>query len=169
MNWVKLFDRNYDGQDRYVNMLDLKKPSSQQIAMEAFFFGYQAFTAKADEMLARRGLSRVHHRILFFIARHPGLSVKELLGYLGVTKQALNTPLRQLQEMSMVESVAASDDKRKRQLGLTAEGARLEQALRREQSRLLARVFREVGEPAVQAWLAINQALGRARLAGGED
>ena len=24
--------------------------------MEAFFFGYQAFTAKADEMLARRGL-----------------------------------------------------------------------------------------------------------------
>ena len=100
--------------------------------MEAFFFGYQAFTAKPDEMLARRGLSRVHHRILFFIARYPGLSVKELLGYLGVSKQALNTPLRQLQEMSMVESVAASDDKRKRQLGLTVEGTRLEQALRRE-------------------------------------
>ena len=77
--------------------------------MEAFFFGYQAFTAKPDEMLARRGLSRVHHRILFFIARYPGLSVKELRGYLGVSKQALNTPLRQLQEMSMVESVAASD------------------------------------------------------------
>ncbi|WJN57213.1 Transcriptional regulator, MarR family [Pseudomonas sp. SO81] len=169
INWVKLFDRNYDGQDGYVNMLDLKKPSSQQAAMEAFFFGYQAFTAKPDEMLARRGLSRVHHRILFFIARHPGLSVKELLGYLGVTKQALNTPLRQLQEMSMVECVAASDDKRKRQLGLTVEGAKLEQALRHEQSRLLAKVFKEAGEPAVQAWLAINQALGKARQAGGED
>src|SRR5690606_25147518 len=56
INWVKLFDRNYAGQDRYVNMLDLKKPSSQQAAMEAFFFAYQAFTAKPDEMLARRGL-----------------------------------------------------------------------------------------------------------------
>ena len=122
-----------------------------------------------DEMLARRGLSRVHHRILFFIARYPGLSVKELLGYLGVSKQALNTPLRQLQEMSMVESVAASDDKRKRQLGLTAEGTRLEQALRREQVRLLERVFNEAGEPAVQAWLAVNQALSKARQAGGED
>ena len=144
-------------------MLDLKESDTQQAAMEAFFFGYQAFTAKPDEMLARRGLSRVHHRILFFIARYPGLSVKQLLGYLGVSKQALNTPLRQLQEMSMVQSTAASDDKRKRLLALTPEGARLEQALRREQSRLLTRVFREAGEPAVQAWLAVNQALGRTR------
>ena len=69
----------------------------------------------------------------------------------------------------MVESVAASDDKRKRQLGLTAEGTRLEQALRREQVRLLERVFNEAGEPAVQAWLAVNQALSKARQAGGED
>lgn len=150
-------------------MFDLKKTSSQQAAMAAFFFGYQAFTAKPDEILAKRGLSRVHHRILFFIACYPGLSVSQLLSYLGVSKQALNMPLRQLLEMHLVESVAATDDKRKRQLGLTAEGAKLEQALRREQSRLLERVFKEAGEPAVQAWLAVNQALGKARQAGGED
>ena len=46
----------------------IKNSTAQQAAMEAFFFGYQAFTAKPDEMLAKRGLSRVHHRILFFIA-----------------------------------------------------------------------------------------------------
>ena len=86
--------------------------------MEAFFFGYQAFTAKPDEMLAKRGLSRVHHRILFFIAKYPGLNMSELLGYLGVSKQALNMPLRQLIEMDMVQSEAAADDKRKRLLGL---------------------------------------------------
>ncbi len=128
--------------------------------MEAFFFGYQAFTAKADEMLARRGLSRVHHRILFFIARYPGLSVKQLLGYLGVSKQALNTPLRQLLEMHLVESVAAEDDKRKRLLGFTAEGAKLERSLRREQARLLQRAFSEAGESAFQGWLSVNQTLG---------
>ncbi len=131
--------------------------------MEAFFFGYQAFTAKADEILARRGLSRVHHRILFFIARYPGLSVKELLAALGVSKQALSTPLRQLLEMHLVQSVAAEDDKRKRLLGFTAEGAKLEQALRREQTRLLQRVFDEAGEAAVSGWLQINQALGKTR------
>lgn len=136
--------------------------------MESFFFGYQTFTAKADEMLARRGLSRVHHRILFFIAKYPGLSVKLLLGYLGVSKQALSTPLRQLLEMHLVESLTATDDKRKRLLGLTAEGAKLERALRREQAKLLQRAFAESGEAAVGGWLAVNQALGNSRQGGGD-
>ena len=141
-------------------MLDLKNPTSQQQAMEAFFFGYQAFTAKADEMLERRGLSRVHQRIVFFIARYPNLSVKELLALLGVSKQALNMPLRQLQEMHLVDSVASQTDKRKRLLELTAEGSRFEQALRREQVKLLERVFADAGEAAVSGWLAVNLALG---------
>ncbi|SDA70364.1 transcriptional regulator, MarR family [Pseudomonas sp. NFACC15-1] len=142
-------------------MIDLKNPTSQQMAMEAFFFGYQAFTAKADEMLERRGLSRVHQRIVFFIARYPSLSVKELLALLGVSKQALNMPLRQLMEMHLVNSVASETDKRKRLLELTAEGERFEQALRREQVKLLERVFAEAGETAVTGWLAVNLALGK--------
>ncbi|WP_153789103.1 MarR family transcriptional regulator [Pseudomonas sp. EMN2] len=140
-------------------MLDLKNPASQQQAMEAFFFGYQAFTAKADEMLERRGLGRVHQRIVFFIARYPNLSVKELLAVLGVSKQALNMPLRQLMEMRLVDSQACEADKRMRLLQLTEEGARLEQALRREQVKLLERVFAEAGDAAVNGWLAVNQAL----------
>ncbi|AXP04652.1 MarR family transcriptional regulator [Pseudomonas fluorescens] len=142
-------------------MIDLKNPTAQQMAMEAFFFGYQAFTAKADEMLERRGLSRVHQRIVFFIARYPSLSVKELLALLGVSKQALNMPLRQLMEMHLVNSVASETDKRKRLLELTAEGERFEQALRREQVKLLERVFAEAGEAAVDGWLAVNLALGK--------
>ena len=133
--------------------------------MEAFFFGYQAFTAKADEMLARRGLSRVHQRIVFFIAHYPGVSVKELLILLGVSKQALNTPLRQLIEMDLVRSVAPETDKRKRLLELTADGVSFEKALRHEQVKLLQRVFAQAGEDAVNGWLAINQALGQSRQA----
>ena len=147
-------------------MIDLKNSSTQQIAMEAFFFGYQAFTAKADEMLDRRGLSRVHQRIVFFIARYPGLSVKELLGVLGVSKQALNTPLRQLIEMELVLSVAPEDDKRKRLLELTAEGRKFEESLRREQVKLLQRVFAEAGREAVDGWMAVNQALGNTMTRG---
>lgn len=140
-------------------MPDLKQIAIQRQIMESFFLGYRAFTAKPDEMLARRGLSRVHHRILFFIANYPDLSVKELLGYLGVSKQALNTPLRQLIEMQLVESRTAEDDKRKRMLRFTPEGAKLEQALRREQLRLLERAFQHAGEEAVAGWLSVNQAL----------
>lgn len=147
-------------------MPDLKKSAVQRQIMESFFLGYQAFTAKPDEMLARRGLSRVHHRILFFIASYPDLSVKELLSYLGVSKQALNTPLRQLIEMHLVESLTAADDKRKRMLRFTAQGAKLEQALRREQVRLLQRAFDDVGEQAVDGWLAVNEALAMEKAKG---
>ena len=142
-------------------MLDLKSPANQQIAMEAFFFGYQAFTAKADEMLERRGFSRVHQRIVFFIARYPDLSVKELLGLLGVSKQALNAPLRQLIAMNLVHSTTPQTDKRKRLLGLSDEGIKFERALRREQVKLLQRVFGEAGQEAVDGWLTVNQALGQ--------
>lgn len=127
--------------------------------MEAFFFSYRAFTAKPDEMLARRGLSRVHHRILFFIARNPGLSVSQLLSALGVTKQALNLPLRQLLERDLIRSEACDNDKRRRLLELTTEGGKLEKALRQEQGRLLQRAFDEAGEDAVRGWLAVNQAI----------
>lgn len=145
-------------------MLDLKKRDSQQQAMEAFFFGYRAFTAKADGMLERRGLSRVHQRIVFFISRYPNLSVKELLALLGVTKQALNTPLRQVIEMRLVNSIESQSDKRKRLLELTDAGLRLEQSLRREQVKLLEHVFAEAGETAVNGWLSVNLALGKTQM-----
>jgi len=41
---------------------------------------------------------------------------------------------------------------------------RFEKNLRREQVRLLQRVFGQAGEEAVNGWLAINQALGQSRL-----
>ncbi|PJI49740.1 MAG: MarR family transcriptional regulator [Pseudomonas sp.] len=140
-------------------MPDLIKNALQLQAMEAFFYSYRAFTAKPDEMLARRGLGRVHHRILFFIARNPGLSVSQLLAALGVTKQALNVPLRQLQELDLIHSEACDNDKRKRLLELTTEGGKLEKALRQEQGRLLQLAFDEAGEDAVRGWLAVNQAI----------
>ncbi|GGL99492.1 transcriptional regulator [Pseudomonas asuensis] len=140
-------------------MLDLKNTVAQRQAMQSFFFGYQAFTAKADEMLLRRGLGRVHQRILFFIAGSPGISHKDLLEALGVTKQAANPPLRQLLEKDMIVVESDLEDKRKRRLRLTPHGTRLEQVLRREQVRLLQRAFDEAGEAAVEGWMKINQTL----------
>ena len=112
-------------------------------------------------MIERRGLNRVHQRIVFFVGRYPSLSVKELLTLLGVSKQVLNIPLRQLLEMHLVNSVAAQTEKRKRLLELTDDGALFEQSLRREQVKLLERVFTEAGEAAVNGWLAVNLALGK--------
>ncbi|OAN26502.1 MarR family winged helix-turn-helix transcriptional regulator [Pseudomonas oryzihabitans] len=151
-------------------MLDLNQTAQQRLVMETFFFSYQAFTAKADDMLARRGLSRVHQRILFFIAREPGLSNKALLEVLGVSKQALNIPLRQLLEMQLVAMETDATDKRKRRLSLTRGGAALEQTLRREQMRLVQAALATAGPTAAEGWLAFNQALAdRQNTAGSQD
>jgi DNA-binding MarR family transcriptional regulator len=129
--------------------------------MEAFFHAYMAFIDKPDEILAKRGLARVHHRILFFVARRPRLSVKELLQALGVSKQAINIPLRQLLEMDLIHSGADAADKRIKRLTLSVSGSELEQSLHREQVRLLERAFAAAGQDAVQAWLKVNQELAR--------
>jgi DNA-binding MarR family transcriptional regulator len=66
--------------------------------------------------------------------------------------------------MHLVDSVASESDKRKRLLELTDDGARFEQSLRREQVKLLERVFAEAGETAVNGWLTVNLALGKGQL-----
>jgi DNA-binding MarR family transcriptional regulator len=64
-------------------------------------------------------------------------------------------------EMQMVTSTAPASDKRKRLLGLSDEGVKFEAALRKEQVKLLQRVFAEAGAEAVDGWLAVNAALGQ--------
>jgi DNA-binding MarR family transcriptional regulator len=148
----------------------MKTPQSDlRPAMEAFFHAYMAFTGKPDEILARRGLARVHHRIMFFVARRPLHSVKDLLASLGVTKQAINIPLRQLIEMGLIEPCADAQDKRIKRLALTEEGRRLEESLHKEQVRLLERAFAATGHEAVQGWLRVNQEMAKLDTLGKTD
>lgn len=128
-------------------------------AIERLYFAYRAFTEQPDRLLARRGLGRVHHRILYFVGRRPGLAVGELLETLRVTKQALNAPLRQLVEMRLVASSPAPHDRRIRQLALTAAGARLERRLTATQLRRLSDAFAASGPDAARGWHAVMRAM----------
>lgn len=144
-------------------MADLsKRPRGRDLdrALEALHFAFRAVTVGPDAVLAERGLSRVHHRILYFIARSPGLRVHELRTTLGVSKQAMNAPLRELTERGLVgESVDASDRRGKR-LRLTAAGKRLEESVSGHQRELFARVFRQVGKGDEAAWFRVMDRLG---------
>ncbi|GGY02854.1 transcriptional regulator [Paludibacterium paludis] len=131
--------------------------------MEAFFHAYMAFTAKPDEILAGHGLARVHHRIMFFVGHYPGLSVKDLLAHLRVTKQAINFPLRQLAQMGLLNSRTAWHDKRVKELYLTEAGQALEASLYGAQVAFLERSFDGCSDEAVAGWLAVNQRMARER------
>ncbi len=107
-------------------MIDLNRQAELRESIELFFFAYRAFTAPPDRILAERGLGRVHHRILYFVGRQSGTTVTELLGTLGVTKQALNAPLRQLVEMGLIDATVDSSDKRLKRLSFSTAGASLD-------------------------------------------
>jgi DNA-binding MarR family transcriptional regulator len=144
-------------------MLDPKRQAELRESIELFFFAYRAFTARPDRILGQRGLSRVHHRILYFVGRSPGIAINALLDILGVTKQALNAPLRQLLEMKLVAVRTAAHDRRFRQLTLTPDGARLEAQLTGTQMKQLGAVFAASGSDAEAAWRAVMQRMAEGR------
>jgi DNA-binding MarR family transcriptional regulator len=121
-------------------------------AIELLHFAYRAMIREPDRLLARRGLGRLHHRILYFVARSPGASVGELTRTLGVSKQALHAPLRELQAKALVAWTRAEADRRVKRLELTAAGRRLEATLSARQRAQFAGVFGRTGTAAERAW-----------------
>ena len=80
-------------------MVDQNTDARLQQAIELFYFAYRSFTAGPDRILLDKGLGRVHHRVLYFVGRNPRININELLQILGVSKQALNGPLRKLTDL----------------------------------------------------------------------
>ncbi len=152
----------------YVNMVDANSnPSSNpgpgpnplflrdeelREGIELLFFAYRDFTAEADAMLARYGLGRTHHRALYFVGRHPGIAVKELLAILKITKQSLAPVLRRLVGRGLVERRRDGRDGRRRALHLSAAGHALEARLTAAQRARIARAYRAAGADAVTGY-----------------
>jgi len=140
-------------------VVDLTRQAELRDAIERLYFAYRAFTDRPDRILERRGLGRVHHRILYFVGRHPGIPIKGLLEVLGVSKQALNAPLRQLIEMTLVAATANAADRRIRNLQLTEQGRRLEAELTGAQTRHLEAALSRAGPDAETGWRTVMAAL----------
>jgi DNA-binding MarR family transcriptional regulator len=140
-------------------MVDQNNQNSLNVALELFHFAFRAFTSGPDAILAEQGLARVHHRILYFVGRNPAISVNALLKILGVSKQALNGPLRALKELDLIAANADEFDKRIKRLTLTLQGQVLENRLSQSQRELMTQVFAEAGSEAEQQWRAIMQKL----------
>ena len=128
-------------------------------AWELMHFALRAVIARPDRMLEKRGLSRVHHRILFFVARQPEMTVNQLLQVLGVSKQALNGPLRELYGQGLVAFTPAANDRRQRLLALTETGRTLEQRLTEPQRMLFDQSLSAAGSRGEAAWRKVMRAM----------
>jgi len=140
---------------KYVNMADVSAhlPASRAAGpdagagsdepiwdlIELLFFAYRDFVGDPDEVLAKLGFGRAHHRVLHFVNRHPGMKVADLLDLLRITKQSLGRVLRELVDQGYVVQKAGESDRRQRLLHVTAKGEALAMRLARLQTE---RIFR---------------------------
>jgi DNA-binding MarR family transcriptional regulator len=146
-----------------VNMVDSNARNLDQ-AQELLFFAFRNLTSEPDRVLAERRLSRVHHRILYFVRRNPGLGPGDLLRILRVSKQALARPLRELAAQGLVRGEALPENRRRKRLALTPAGLRLERRLSGLQRRLFAAAFAAAGPTAAASW---RQVMGLLSGSGG--
>lgn len=134
-----------------VNPLFLREEDLRQ-GIEMLFYAYRDFTAEPDEILARHGFGRAHHRAIYFIGRNPGISVTELLEILKITKQSLSRVLGILIEQQFVDQRPDPADRRRKQLSLTEKGVTLERDLSNSQMARFAGAYREAGAEAVEGF-----------------
>ena len=120
-----------------------------------FYYGYKTFTGEPDKILEKYKIQRAHHRILFFINKFPGISVNKLLKLLDISKQALQTPLKQLIDMNFVESSKSKTDQRVKELRLTKIGTELAEELTNVQNKKMAGIFNSLGEDYKEHWKAV--------------
>jgi DNA-binding MarR family transcriptional regulator len=124
-------------------------------ALESLYFAFRAVVAKPDAHLADLGLARVHHRILYFLRHRPACCITDLLRILGVSKQYLNRPLKELLDLDLIQVEGDARDKRVKRLLLTNQGRQLEQELSGEQRLRFERVFAQAGAEAEADWLRV--------------
>ena len=133
------------------NSLFLREEELRQ-AIELLYYAYRDFTAEPDAMLARYSFGRAHHRVIYFVGRHPQMSVSDLLAILRITKQSLSRVLGQLVRQGFIRQSPGSHDRRRRLLELTERGVELERQLSENQRQRIARAYREAGAQAVEGF-----------------
>src|SRR5271154_5531553 len=115
--------------------------------IELLFFAYRDFVGDADEVLAKLGFGRAHHRVLHFVNRNPGMKVAELLDILRITKQSLGRVLKQLVDEGYVVQKEGAD-RRQRLLYASPAGEALAMKLAGLQTERIGRVLDELGPTA---------------------
>ncbi len=157
-NYVNMAVLNSPEAFRAASPLFLREPEIRR-GVELLYFGYSHLLRGIDEGLADQGLGRAHHRSLYFIARHPDITVSELLRILAITKQSLGRVLNELTERNLIETSMGREDRRQRLLRVTEAGAALEASLFEALRDRMSAAYAQAGQNAVTGFWAVLEGL----------
>ena len=90
--------------------------------IQLLFYAYRETFSDPKEILAKNSFGPAHLRALNLIERNPGTNLGELMYQLKVTKQSLNRVLRDLLKSKMIKQIKDSNDTRRKNIFLDADG-----------------------------------------------
>lgn len=123
-----------------------------RLGMELLFYAYRDFIGPPDEILRERQFGRAHHRVIHFVGRNPGITVRELLSILRITKQSLSRVLSDLLREGIVQQEQGTEDRRQRLLSLSDKGRTFETKVSQSQRDRIAVSFASAGPEAVEGF-----------------
>lgn len=124
-----------------------------------FHVAFRQLIKLPDQLLQARGLGRIHHRILFVIARSGEISVGAIAERLDITRQALHGPMRQLRELKLIASTPSAENRTVQLVRLTKAGDALEFEVNELQRRHLRMAFARAGKTGEQGWREVMAAV----------
>lgn len=124
-----------------------------------FHIAFRQLVKMPDRLLAERGLSRVHHRLLWVIARSGEVSVRDLLDRLEISRQAVHLPMQQLRRAGLVTSRRSEVNRTVHLISLTPAGAEVEKALNEVQREHLRVALESAGQAGEKGWRGVMGAV----------
>ncbi|GBR52290.1 MarR family transcriptional regulator [Neokomagataea thailandica NBRC 106555] len=128
-------------------------------SFEAQMLAWRRLNAECGALLRSKGLGHSHHRILFLVGSHPGITPTELLAALNITKQSLGRALGDLKDQAFLVQERDATDARRRPLKLTETGDALEKALFQLMRDVMFKAYREAGFTSVEGFRRVLVAL----------
>lgn len=134
-------------------------PGALKKGLLLHFFANLCLTGDVDPSLADLGFGRPHHRILFFAANAPGITVGELTGAMRVTHQNVRMAMKQLLDGGYLTTKIGQTDRRHKRLYATVKGRKLVDTLMHRQLERIERAYRAAGPKAVEGFFLVHQYL----------
>ncbi|GBQ10871.1 MarR family winged helix-turn-helix transcriptional regulator [Swaminathania salitolerans] len=119
---------------------------------EAMLLAWRELGATCEPLQREYGLGAAHHRVLFLVSTHQGLTMSDLLRRLNITKQSLNRVLQDLMARGLLEQRADRHDRRLKRLHLTVQGGAIEEELFASLRDRMTSAYRAAGGQAVEGF-----------------
>lgn len=123
--------------------------------LDLLYFASHQLSLDAVALRAQAAIDETDHRTLFLIERDPGITLAELSGVLGMSKQTLSRHLKRLAEVGLIDQGTTAQDRRKRPLRLTGKAAAVLSEIKNLQKRRLRLAFKNAGATAVEGFRGV--------------